>query len=79
MQNLIQSFVCGSGKETVKPIKSCGSGRDPEMTPKYDLVFWLGIRKKRKNSIYLLDNDPEENAKSDYGISRSGSERDCTV
>jgi hypothetical protein len=51
LQNLIKSCVCGSGKETVKPMKSYISGRDPEVIPKFDYEFWLGIRKKRKNSI----------------------------
>ncbi len=50
LKNLVKSYVCGcgSGKETVK---SYGSGRDPEVTPKFDYEFWLGIQKKRKNSI----------------------------
>jgi hypothetical protein len=37
---------------------------DSEVIPKFDEEFWLGIRKKRKNSI--MDPDPEESAKSDY-------------
>jgi hypothetical protein len=47
LKNLVKSYVCGcgSGKETVK---SYGSGRDPEVTPKFDYGFGSGSGRNGK-------------------------------